>query len=414
MSQLVQQCVQHNIILDRWLKVIQVMLCKSAGNYNLDKLRVIQLLEADLNLYLRLVWGKNLVRHIVATNQFPAEQLGNKPGSTGSSAPLLKVLSFDLIRLLRTPATIFNNDAKACYDRILAHFSQLCCRSLGLPTEAANFMLHFLSVAQYHIKTVYGVSKDFYSNLTTAVYGVLQGSGSAPAIWLAVSIILINTYNTSFQQAGIPNPSFQTFLSKVLDAFVDDTDLWDIVLDQHATTEYLLQRLQDRAQFWEKILFATGGKLNFQKCFWYLVQWDWDKNDQPVLLPPSLLPASLSLTSGTCTIPQPIQRKSPFDALKTLGVWTSPSGSNSQQLSSISEQLHKIILNITSAHLSDYTAALIIPVYLHAKLRYIFSATTFSQSECSKLDQIFQSTVLSTMGFNSKSKHAILLNTLEY
>jgi hypothetical protein len=61
---LINKGVTYGFILKRWRKVLQVMLCKKpAGNYNIDKLRVIQLFEADLNIYFRLVWGKRLVHH---------------------------------------------------------------------------------------------------------------------------------------------------------------------------------------------------------------------------------------------------------------------------------------------------------------------------------------------------------------
>ena len=75
------------------------MLCKTPGVYEIEKLRVIQLIEADLNMYLCLVWGNRLVRHSLKTGEIPVEQFGSKPGSLAMSAALLKVLTFDLIRL---------------------------------------------------------------------------------------------------------------------------------------------------------------------------------------------------------------------------------------------------------------------------------------------------------------------------
>ena len=76
------------------------MLCKTPGKYNIDKLRVIQLIKADLNMYFRLVWGKQLVHHSRKHDFIPAKQFGSVPGRQATSALLLKVLSFDLIRLL--------------------------------------------------------------------------------------------------------------------------------------------------------------------------------------------------------------------------------------------------------------------------------------------------------------------------
>ena len=107
MVTLINTAVQNTFMLRRWKKIVQVMLCKKPGNFNLDKLRVIQLLEADINMYFRLIWGKRLIHSTLRQGLFNPEQLGNRPGTMGASGPLLKVLTFDLIRLLKASATIF-------------------------------------------------------------------------------------------------------------------------------------------------------------------------------------------------------------------------------------------------------------------------------------------------------------------
>mmetsp|Transcript_24647 Transcript_24647/g.37452 ORF Transcript_24647/g.37452 Transcript_24647/m.37452 type:complete len:122 (+) Transcript_24647:507-872(+) len=100
MDTMINACVNHTVLIIRWKKVLQVMLCKTPGNYNIEKLRVIQLIEADLNMYLGLIWGKKLVHNTINHKLFPIEQFGNHPGTQVSSAALLKTLSFDHVRIL--------------------------------------------------------------------------------------------------------------------------------------------------------------------------------------------------------------------------------------------------------------------------------------------------------------------------
>ena len=119
MVKLVNTCVRNDILFCRCKKILQIMLCKILGNFELEKMRVIQLIDADIKMYLKLTWGKKLVQQIVNNNEFLPEQFGNCPGYQCGSAVLSKVVSFDLIRLLRALVTIFNIDAKACYDRII-------------------------------------------------------------------------------------------------------------------------------------------------------------------------------------------------------------------------------------------------------------------------------------------------------
>ena len=185
------------------------MLCKKPGKYNIDKLRVIiQLIEADLNMHFHLVWGKRLIHHSRKQDFIPAEQFGSVPGRQATSALLLKVLSFDLIWLLQTTATVFNNDTTGCYDRILPVLSMICCQHLGLLPIATKFKPAFLRTAQYYIKTQYGISEEWFGNAISEVFGVLQGSGAAPAVWLAASIVLIRAYNKLF-----PTPTTSSILT---------------------------------------------------------------------------------------------------------------------------------------------------------------------------------------------------------
>lgn len=398
---IINYCKNNSIILKRWKKILQVMLCKSRGNYLLHKLRIIQLLEADLNMYLRLVWGKLLVRNILKHDLFPQEQGGNKPGHQGTSSAVLKVLSFDQIRLLRAQACIFNNDAKACYDRIIASFSQLCCIRLGLSKKAAIFMLKLLNQAQYFVRTIFGIDKQHYSNLLLIIYGVLQGSGSAPAIWLAVSILLINTYNKEFLKGGISNPTKESTFSKVLDAFVDDTDLWDVIL-KPVSVSTMEKRINDRANFWNSLLSFTGGQLNYEKCFWYMISWKWDSNGLPQMKTIQESPAEIHLRDLNNNQVL-IQRKETTDSLKTLGIHTSPSGTSTAAYKATVNYLTEMTASIKQHKISHADASLLIPVYIHSRLRYTFSATSFTKEECKQLDRIFRSTVLSKMGVCCKT-----------
>ena len=101
---------------------------------------------------------KNVVRNIIENNQLLPEQLKNQPDYQCISAVLLKVVTFDLMRLTRAAGTIFNNNTKACYDRIMPFLSLLFYQHFGLLAEVADFLLHFLHAAEYHVRTCYDTS----------------------------------------------------------------------------------------------------------------------------------------------------------------------------------------------------------------------------------------------------------------
>ena len=83
----------NKFLLARREKVIQVLLCKSKGNFNIKNLRIIQLIEADLSICMRLIWVKKLVSNIINAEQFLQEQFGSKYVSLGISAAVLRVIT---------------------------------------------------------------------------------------------------------------------------------------------------------------------------------------------------------------------------------------------------------------------------------------------------------------------------------
>ena len=104
-------------------------------------------------------------------------------------------------------------------------------------------MLEFLRTSNFFVKTIHGVSPNHDSDLLHQPFGVLQGSGSGPVNWLVIVIALINAHKEKFQDTGIPDPTFATHTSKNLDAFVDDTDLWDVLLTQNNVPTSVALRL---------------------------------------------------------------------------------------------------------------------------------------------------------------------------
>ena len=193
-----------------------------------------------------------------------------------------------------------------------------------------------------------------------------------------MSVALTNAHKEKFQDIGIPDPVHESCISKILDALVDDTDLWDVLQSQNNGPKSVTLRLQERAQFWERSLFTSGGKLKFVKCFWCLTKWSWDANGDPHLLPITDSPAKLHLCGGLDTTPTETVRKEPHEALETLGVWTSPCPHNPANFNSIIDQLTSMTNDIHSSYLTPESTSMLILVCLHAKLCYEFAATILS------------------------------------
>ena len=83
---------------------------------------------------------------------------------------------------------------------------------------------------RYAIKHAYSVSEDEYQGtMLEPLFGTGQGSGSSPAIWLGLVVILLNTFDRIAAEYHITGFEFDDPWNEVaatwnVGAFVDDTN----------------------------------------------------------------------------------------------------------------------------------------------------------------------------------------------
>jgi hypothetical protein len=107
---------------------------------------------------------------------------------------MLNQISNDICRTQKINIIRFENDASACYDRILVPLGMLAAGRCGMPENAIKVHANTLHKMKYRVKTFYGVSDDWYQGTVDApLFGTGQGSGAYPAVWLTLVVILMNT-----------------------------------------------------------------------------------------------------------------------------------------------------------------------------------------------------------------------------
>ena len=136
MTSMLNVVVRTGIAPRRWSNAISVLIEKDVGQPNINRLRVIHLFEADYNFFLKVTWARRLVQRGEDTHQFGDAQQGSRSGRTATDAVMLKRLTYDLTRILRSNLGTFDNDAKSCYDRIVNSVAMIAARRLGMPEAA--------------------------------------------------------------------------------------------------------------------------------------------------------------------------------------------------------------------------------------------------------------------------------------
>jgi hypothetical protein len=214
--------IENGYILDRWKDIIHVMLEKTPGKPTIHKLRVINLFESDFNLAIGLFY-KKLVSQAERVKALGNQQFGFRKGKSTEDVILLKNLSYQLMAMTRTDGVIFDNDARACFDRMIPNMWNLCAQQLGLDTKICDFHASTLKEARYRLKTSIGISETSYSSTeTTPFYGAGQGARNAATIWTIISCNILKIME-KHGGASFMDPTKTKKMKRTMDAFADDS-----------------------------------------------------------------------------------------------------------------------------------------------------------------------------------------------
>ena len=301
-----------------------VLLEKVAGNNRIDKLRAICLLEADFNWWLKVHFARRMTHRMRATGALPLEQ-GATSGKTAMDSSLSKQLFFDQANVLHHTCAVTSTDAANCYDAVNHAAGSFALQAMSVPLNIVKCYLLCIQTMCFFLKTGFGMATNSYGGSNQNPYmGLVQGSGAAPAAWMAISTVMLAAYKLKGYGACFISAWSGIFLGIAALLYVDDMDL--LHMNQHFTSEAsFFQQVQEATTYWAYILQATGGNLKPKKCYWYFLAYKFNRG-KPLLKP------SGELSHYDLCIPQPgtpsvsIALKDSGTASEVLGVWASPSG----------------------------------------------------------------------------------------
>jgi hypothetical protein len=116
---------------ERWRQAIDIMLEKIPGVPRINKLIIIQLLEADLNQVLRSVFARNISKLAQDTPGIISEHQYGRSHQTCLAPVLNKLLTVQLLMQNKTNGIVFDNEAKGCYDRIVSDIALAALCRIG-------------------------------------------------------------------------------------------------------------------------------------------------------------------------------------------------------------------------------------------------------------------------------------------
>ena len=408
-------CIDTNTILPRWQIVVNVLIEKIPGTPRIDKLRVIHLFEADLNLVFGILFNRRMLRQCEKQKLLSPEQWGARSGKCANDPLLIKRLTYETINLTCTDAATFDNDAKSCYDRIVINIAMLICRQCGMNAESTSFLAKFLSDAEYRLKTKLGVSDKGYKNSKECpLFGPGQGNRASPPIWCVISDFIMQLMRKKTNGIDFTDPQVKLQVQRIMDGFVDDTTIWINRFEAQMKNEggvpitEITELLQNAAQWWERLLFATGGKLELPKCFFYQLQWKFCDEGKPKLMTNAELQTKIEITdSDTATI-LTINQLEPDEAHKSLGAMIAPTGNMEQEGIRLLTKGRMYAKQLRSYKiLPSSTQTSVRAIYL-PRMGYTLPICSFTRQELNKIQSAPVNAILQSLGYNCHMPRAVV------
>ena len=409
--------IQHGIILDRWLNITNVMIEKIPGNPLYHKLRVIHLFEADMNLALGILWSQRIMKQAERKRALGEQQFGSRKGKSAEDVVLLKQLTYELMNITKTDGGTFDNDAKACYDRIIINMMSICSQRLGMPITCAKLHAEILQKAKYYLKTTLGISEASYSNSEShPLYGPGQGGTTSAFAWAIIVAVLLAIMK---RRTGVQfsDPKSKTLTQRVMDAFVDDTTAWvNFFLKSLENRERnlindIVTELTATAQQWEELLYASGGALELSKCFYYLIHWKFDKNGNAKIDDSDLQPIRIrNSTNGQIV---DIKQLKCNEAHRTLGVKISPSCSMKEELQRLRAISQKFTAQTTAATLTRSQARKAYQSIYLGRIQYGITASTLKKQDYHDIQSPAIRALLPKLGYNRNTPTPVVYGPID-
>ena len=217
--------------------------------------------------------------------------------------------------------------------------------------------------------------------------------------------------------AKFTDPAFKIEIDKISSGFVDDiTHFSNEFIGSLRDEDNLLDLAKATsltAQWWEKLLHATGGKLELQKCFFYMMYWVFNSEGEARLLSKNDTPSEVTITDSETGETVHITQQDCNVAHKTLGAMETPSGDYKPEVARLLAKSKSIAQKISTASINSSEARIIYRSMYIPSINYSFPAGILTLREAEQVQGSTIQALLSAMGFTPGMPRAVVFGPTE-
>ena len=399
--------LDKGIILERWSQTVTTLLEKKENKPYIHKFRTIHIVEAELQFFTKVIFARRMMNHAEQHGQITDDQYGGRKRRQAASVVLNKAMYYDIGRQALIASAYMDDDAKACYDRIIPQVAEIEAQKWGLTHKASHLATRIIQSQKFFVRTSFGISSNFYRyNAQEPIFGVGQGLGWSGPMWLNTSDTISRIINQ--RCAGMKFVSFDNNVevNKKNDMFVDDTAS-GVTENCITNGKSLTQQLQADEQLHASLLFSAGHRLASQKCSWYLARYK-RKGLEYKIIPKNSHDEDVYIKEGFQYQEKKIHRLECNEAHRSLGHWICPSGDGTKQKDEIETKTHDWTSKISTSSLSKDDRKVAYTAFLLPSIRYKLTSTNFSYEECDQLMVRVKEILLNANGMNRNCDRNIL------
>lgn len=191
-------------------------------------------------------------------------------------------MSMELAHRTNHDAAFGDDDATACFDRLIVKFAALNARGYGCSEMVAATLGNTCKAAVHHIKTKHRVSKGAYYNTEkTPVYDQGEGVSFGPPCSGMGSSTMFKVLDKTERGKMVTNTQKEVVINQTVTAFVDDVKY--SVNSPPNNTCNVRNTLQKTMRKWEKLLHGPGGKLEITKSYYSILMFKYNEKGMPVI-----------------------------------------------------------------------------------------------------------------------------------
>ena len=196
---------------------------KKPNTPRINKIRIINIYEADDNLLQKFFWPKLSTKHAEASHTLGKNTWGCRSGCSADNVAMLDKSMTEVHRLTFTNLFKFQYDAKACFDCIINSRAMLTSRKFEVTDKICQIHSATLRSTEYRVQTALGTSNQYYKHSDSApIHGNGQGAGSSRTVWVYISVPVMSTLDKYKEDCIIISPDKKIQWKKIIVGFVDD------------------------------------------------------------------------------------------------------------------------------------------------------------------------------------------------